>query len=156
MNVFAGEIVGILAHIERADENGAGGFEPFDERCVATGRRRVAVDLRAGERWYAGDIEQIFHRERHAGEWQSLFAARARIVERLRAQKGALLQDGGEGIKQRIALADARERCLQDVHRAGAAGGKCSGNIAGRFPGEVERGSFKHETPARARSRLEA
>ena len=39
MNVFAGEVVGVFAHVERADENGAGGFEPLDQGGVARRRR---------------------------------------------------------------------------------------------------------------------
>ena len=35
MHVLAGEIVGVLAHIERADQHGAGGFEPPDDRRIA-------------------------------------------------------------------------------------------------------------------------
>jgi hypothetical protein len=45
VGVFAGEVIGIFAHIQRADQNGAGRFEPLDQYGVARGRRRVAVDL---------------------------------------------------------------------------------------------------------------
>src|SRR5262252_3050123 len=40
MSVFAGEIVGVLAHVERADENGAGPLQSLDQRGVA---RRFGV-----------------------------------------------------------------------------------------------------------------
>ena len=32
MDVLAGEVVGVFAHVERADQHGAGGFEPLDQR----------------------------------------------------------------------------------------------------------------------------
>ena len=35
MDVLAGEVVGVFAHVERADEDGAGGFEPLDQGRVA-------------------------------------------------------------------------------------------------------------------------
>ena len=38
VQVFAGEIVGVFAHVERADEDGAGGFEALDQRGVAACR----------------------------------------------------------------------------------------------------------------------
>ena len=68
MHVLAGEVVGVFAHVERADQHRAGRFEPLDQRRVARRRRALAVDLRAGERRQARDVEQVLDRERHAGE----------------------------------------------------------------------------------------
>ena len=31
MHVLAGEVVGVFAHVERADQHGAGGFQPLDQ-----------------------------------------------------------------------------------------------------------------------------
>ena len=45
VRILAGEVIGIFAHVERTDENGAGGLQPFDQRGVARGRFAVAVDL---------------------------------------------------------------------------------------------------------------
>ena len=87
VNVLAGEVVGVFAHVERADENRAGGLEPFDQSGVACRRRQVAVDLGAGQRRQPCDVEQIFDRERHAGERPERLAARPRIVDRLRRAK---------------------------------------------------------------------
>ncbi len=107
MDVLAGEVVGVFAHVERADQDGAGGFQPLDQRRVARRRRQVAVDLGAGERRQAGDVEQILDRERHAGERAERLAPRARGVDRFGAQQRALFGDRGEGIENRVALADA-------------------------------------------------
>ncbi len=38
MHVLAGEVVGVFAHIERADQHGAGGFQPLDQRRIALRR----------------------------------------------------------------------------------------------------------------------
>ena len=40
MHVLAGEVVGVFAHVERADQHRAGRFQPLDQRGVARGRRR--------------------------------------------------------------------------------------------------------------------
>ena len=50
VHVLAGEVVGVLAHVERADEDGAGSLQPRDQRGVGGGGRAVAVDLGAGQR----------------------------------------------------------------------------------------------------------
>ena len=39
MHVLAGEVVGVFAHVERADQHGAGRLQPLDQRGVARGRR---------------------------------------------------------------------------------------------------------------------
>ena len=46
VDVFAGEVVGVFAHVERADQHGAGGFQPFDQRRIARGggRSRLIFD----------------------------------------------------------------------------------------------------------------
>ena len=35
MDVLAGEVVGVFAHVERADQNRAGRLQPLDQRRVA-------------------------------------------------------------------------------------------------------------------------
>ena len=54
-------------------------FEPLDQRRRRGAPAGVAIDLRAGKRRQAGDVEQIFHRERHAGERRQPFAAGAGV-----------------------------------------------------------------------------
>ena len=41
VHVLAGEVVGVFAHVERADQHRAGRFEPRDQRRVARGRRQA-------------------------------------------------------------------------------------------------------------------
>ena len=43
MNVLAGEIIGVFAHVDGADEHRAGGFEARDHGGIACGRRAVAI-----------------------------------------------------------------------------------------------------------------
>ena len=40
MHVLAGEVVGVFAHVERADQHRAGRLQPLDQRRVARRRRR--------------------------------------------------------------------------------------------------------------------
>ena len=41
MDVLAGEVVGVFAHVERADQHRAGGFHPLDQGRIARRRRQV-------------------------------------------------------------------------------------------------------------------
>ena len=41
VHVLAGEVVGVFAHVERADQHGAGRFQALDQRRVARGRRHA-------------------------------------------------------------------------------------------------------------------
>ena len=78
-------------------------------------RRRVALDLRAGERRQAGDVEQVLHRERHAGQRQlrSLRVA----VERVGALQRALGEQRRERVDLRVGRLDAIEARLHGVGR---------------------------------------
>ena len=118
VDVLAGEVVGVLAHVERADQHGAGRLQPRDQRGVARGRRAVAVDLRAGERRQAGDVEQVLDRERHAGERPERAAcARARIdrVGALARARSAVT--AVNALSALVALGDARQRRLDHRER---------------------------------------
>ncbi len=81
VRVLGREAVGVLVHVERADQDGAGALEAGDERRVDGGGRTLALDLRAGARRQAGDVEQVLDREGHAGERQRV----ARVVAVARA-----------------------------------------------------------------------
>ena len=122
VNILAGEVVGVFAHIERAEEDGAGGFEPLDQRRVAMRRRIVAIDFRAGDGGNARDIDEVLDRERHARKRAYRFAPRARGVDRLRPQQRALLGDRSERIQQRVALANAGKGRFDDADGARLAG----------------------------------
>ena len=91
MHVLAGEIIGVFAHVERADQHRAGGFHLLDQRGVVLRRRQVAVDLRAGAGRKPLHVEQVLDRERHAGERPERLA-------------------GGDGGIDGIALARGRDR----------------------------------------------
>ena len=95
-DVLAGEVVGVFAHVERADQDRAGGLEPLDQRLVMHGGRKLAVDLRARARRQALYVEQVFHREWHARERPERFARRARLVDRARLLFSALGRHVGE------------------------------------------------------------
>jgi hypothetical protein len=45
VGVLSGEVVGVFAHVERAEEDRAGFLESRDERRVVLGRRTLAIDL---------------------------------------------------------------------------------------------------------------
>ena len=68
MDILAGEIVGVLAHVEAADEHRAGGLEPTHEHPVARGRGALPVDLRSGAGRQPFDVDEVLHGERHTGE----------------------------------------------------------------------------------------
>jgi hypothetical protein len=135
MPVHAGEVVGVLAHVERADQHGVGCFEATDHDGVARGRRIVAVDLRAGARRQPGDVDQVLDRERHAGERPERRAARALGVDPIGGRAGALGQHIGERIDPRVERGDARKRRVDRVACARCAVGDrgrdrgCGGEI---------------------------
>ena len=77
MGILAGKVVGVLAHVERADADRAGGLEPLHQRGIARRRRMLAVDLAAGAGDDTLEVEQILDGEGHAGKRQ----VRARVCE---------------------------------------------------------------------------
>ena len=86
VHVLAGEVVGVLAHVERADQHGAGRFQALRSawhRASAGGRSRLILE--PAQRRQAGDVEQVLDRERHAGE-RTRRAARARCPHRWRVR----------------------------------------------------------------------
>ena len=57
MRVDADAGKGELGHVGAADQDGASGAQPGDDRCVTLRRRRIVECLRAGQRTLAGDVE---------------------------------------------------------------------------------------------------
>jgi hypothetical protein len=110
MDVLASKVIGVFAHIERADQHRALRFQLFDQRRVMLRRRQLAVDLGAGTRREARNIEQVLHRERHARQWAQRLAGGMRDIERFRARQRALGGDVSEGVEHLIASADRGER----------------------------------------------
>src|SRR5262245_52385830 len=102
MRVLSGEVVGVFAHVERADEDRACCLQPLDERLVAGRGRPLTIDLRAGERRNAGDVEQVLHRKWNAREWPQLSAILARTINGARLREGALPGHGGKRIQYQV------------------------------------------------------
>ena len=90
MDVLAREVVGVLAHVEGADEHRAGSFEARDQRAVALGRRAFAIDLGAGAGRKPGYVEEVLDRERNARERARRSAGRDAAVDRVGARERAL------------------------------------------------------------------
>jgi hypothetical protein len=122
VHVLAGEVVGVLAHVERADQHGAGRFEPRDQGLVGLGRRALAVDLGAGQRWETRHVEQVLDGERHAGERPRRLPSRYGVIHRPGLGQRALLGDRGERVEDRIARGDAPQRRLDHGCGFGPAG----------------------------------
>ena len=93
VDVLAGEVIGVFAHVERAHQDGAGLFHAPDQRAVARRRCAFAVDARAGAGGQSGDVEQVLDREGYAGERADRNAASDLSVEARGRREGA--RDGG-------------------------------------------------------------
>ena len=123
MRVLAGEIVGVFAHVERADENRAGRLQalrPASRRRCAGGRSRLIFEpARVGSPFTSNRFFTA-NGAPASGPSGSPFA-RAR-VERVGAGKRALRRHVGEGAELRIALGDARQRRLDHGARGDLAG----------------------------------
>ena len=117
MHILAGEVVGVFAHVERADQHGAGRLHALDQGGVARRRLEVAVDLRSGAGRKPLHVEQVLHRERHAGERAGIFPGRDRGIDRARFGARALRGDVGEGIQDRIMFGDPRQRRFGHAQR---------------------------------------
>ena len=133
VGVLAGEVVGVLAHVEAADQDRAGRLELAHQRAVARGLRSIDVDLRAGARRQALDVEQVLDRERHAGQRAAMGAG----IDLRRALAGARGQDVGEGVDGGLAGLDAGQRRLDDGGGLDLAAHHGAGDVGrGRLLGE--------------------
>ena len=70
----------------------------------------VAIDLRAGARRQARDVEQVLDGEWRAGERAERLAARPRRVDRVGPGERARRRHVGEGAERSVARLDAPER----------------------------------------------
>ena len=84
MHVLAGEIIGVFAHVERADQHRAGGFQPLDQGGIARRRLQVAIDLRSGAGWQ-GPAHRTDFSPRTARRPAGRLSARPRSRHRPRA-----------------------------------------------------------------------
>ena len=110
MDVLAGEVVGVLAHIERADEDGACRLQPRDQWRIGFGRWPVAIDLGAGQRRQARNIEQVLDGKRHAGEGAERLARGALRIDCPCFRERPLRGHRGEGVERGVALFDTGQR----------------------------------------------
>jgi hypothetical protein len=117
VHILAGEVVGVFAHIERADQDGAGSFHALDQGGVARRRLEVAIDLRSGAGGKPLHIEQVLDRERHAGKRPGIFPGGNNGIDAARLGTRAIRGDIGECIQDRIVLGDSRQRRFGDGKR---------------------------------------
>ena len=113
MHVLARKIIGVFAHVERADQHRAGRFHPLDQGGVARRWRKVPIDLRSGAGGEPLHVEQILDGEGHAGQRARILAGRDGGIDRLRPGAGAIGGHVGEGIQDRnrvLRFAPARLR----------------------------------------------
>jgi hypothetical protein len=98
-------VVGVRAFGEFgfADEDGAGLSQAPHDRRVARGRG-LAAQPHAGARRHAFDVEQVFHRDRHAMQRSAPCACRDLSVGRVR------LCERGVGQHERVRMQAAVER----------------------------------------------
>ena len=132
MGILAREVVGVLAHVERADQDAARCLEPGNYGRVGRGRRAVPVDLRAGARRQAFDVEQVLDRERRPGERPEARPARPGRIDRVCLGERAGSRDVREGAERRVAGLDAVEGLLRDLARARGAGSNRLSNRSSR------------------------
>ena len=79
VDVLAGEVIGVFAHVQAAEQHRAGRPHLRHQRRVGGGRRIVAVDQRAGAGDDALDVEEVLDRIGHAGERQRLARGDGRV-----------------------------------------------------------------------------
>ena len=115
MRVLAREVVGEFAHVERADEDGSGGFQARNRCRVRFRRRTVAIDLGAGARRQALDVEQVLDRERRARERPEVLSARTRRIDGVGFGERTLSCHVGERAERAVARFDALQGRLRDL-----------------------------------------
>ena len=109
MHVLARKIVGVLAHVERADQHGAGRLHALDQPGIARRWCEVAVDLRSGAGGKALDVEQVFYRERNTGEWADFLSGGDPGIDRLGRGARTIGSDVSERIQHAVMRSDPRQ-----------------------------------------------
>ncbi len=97
MRIFGGEAVRVFVHIERADQYRACRPQLPHQHGVSGGWCVVAVDDGAGQRDFAFEVEQVFHRVRQA-------------CQRRQRRAGGALRVDGVGFAARALECAQRER----------------------------------------------
>ena len=122
VRVLTREIIGVFAHVERADQNRAGCFEARQKCRVLRCRRAVPVDLGARARREPIDVEKVLDRERRASERSEARPARPGGVYSVGFGKRACRRHIGEGAEHAVAGLDTAEGLLRNLARAYGAG----------------------------------
>src|SRR5215510_12250728 len=114
MGVFGREAVRVLVHVERADEYRTGETERSYDAGVLVCGRALAVDLRAGKRHDAGDVEEILYRKRDAGQGPGIAARRNLSVNARRVRERLIRKHRGKAVESPSAEFDP---CKRRFHR---------------------------------------
>lgn len=131
MGVLGGETVGVLIHVQRADQHRPGIAHARDQPRILAGRRVGGIDPSAGQRDFVGDVEQVLHRVGHACQRRQRLAAGATRIDGGGFLPGAGFRDRGKAVVARIVFADARQRGVQYGHGAALAAGDLAGDVCG-------------------------
>jgi hypothetical protein len=118
VRVLTGEIVGILAHVERADQHATCALQALHQRGIGGSGRPVPVDLRARQRCKTRHVEQVLGGERHARQHSERTAGSALGIDGARPSKGPLAGDSRESVEGLVALADAPQGRRDDLRGA--------------------------------------
>src|SRR6185436_182502 len=132
--ILASEIVSVLAHVDGADQNGAGGLQARDEGRVPRRGSVAAVDLGTGHRRQSIDIKKIFHREWHARHWLKPLSLAPCPIDGLGLRTRAAGDDISEGVELWIKAFDALERGFGNGKRTAFAVRDGACNLRGAGP----------------------
>ena len=124
---------GELGHVGLADDDGAGGTQPGDDRGIFLGRQRVTQHSRSCPGRLAGNVEQILDRDRQPGQRAAAASGLARAIA------GGGIRSRPIGIKPGEDAVAFAVRCLRmaqrriDQRRAGGfAGGEPARDVVER------------------------
>ena len=135
VDVLAGEVVGVFAHVERADQHGAGRLQPRDQRGVARWRaRRSRLIFEPASVGRPATSNRFLTANGTPASGPSARPSARRVVDGARLGERARSRDGGEGVERRIALGDARQRRLDHLDGADAAVGDGVGDLGSLAP----------------------
>ena len=121
VHVLAGEVVGVLAHVERADQHGAGRLQPRDQRRVGrrpAARSRLILEPASVGRPATSNRFLTANGTPASGP-SGLPRARGRIDRRAPWRARARASTAVKALSSRVALGDARQRRLDDADGAG-------------------------------------
>ena len=146
MRVDADTRIGELGEVGPAQHDRAGRAQPRDDRGVAAGRRFVGERRRGSRGDFAGDIEQVLHRNRQPGERRGDHAGLSERIARVGLGPRAIGVAGQERPRAfALGRLDGRKRPLHQIATRRRA--------RGHVPGELRqgRGTERHGVSPRLR-----